>query len=156
MLELYTDGACRNNPGPGGYAFVIVKDEVEIKRDFGGLKDTTNNQMELLAVIKGLESIDLLKVNVNYITVYTDSMYIVDAVNKGWINNWSRKGWVRGKKLNKELKNRFLWVWLDNILNKFDSNGIDVKVEYIPGHSGHKWNELCDKLASEQAYGLFA
>ena len=137
MIEIYTDGSCIGNPGPGGYAAVITKNGKEIDRVAGKLKDTTNNQMELLGVIAALEKTSNVK---GKVIVYSDSKYIVDAINKKWIDKWKLQGWTRGKK---ELKNRFLWLWLDNLIDKFN-----IQFKYVKGHSGNKWNELADDIAT--------
>jgi ribonuclease HI len=135
MIELFTDGASRGNPGPGGYG-VVLKSGSHRKELSGGYLLTTNNRMELLAVIVGLEA---LKKNGSVITVYSDSSYVCDAVNKGWLFDWEKKGF--SKKKNPDLWERFLKIYR---LHK-------VKFVWIKGHAGHKENERCDVLAVEAA-----
>jgi len=135
MIELFTDGASRGNPGPGGYG-VVLKSVSHRKELSGGYLLTTNNRMELLAVIVGLEA---LKKNGSVITVYSDSSYVCDAVNKGWLFGWEKKGFL--KKKNPDLWERFLKIYR---IHK-------VKFVWIKGHAGHAENERCDVLAVEAA-----
>ncbi len=138
-VEIYTDGACLGNPGPGGWA-AILKANGHYKEISGGEGYTTNNKMELIAIIKGLE---LLKKRCN-VTVYTDSKYIHDAINKGWLDRWQRTNWMSASK--KPVKNRQLWERLVQLFSKHT-----VEVRWIRGHSGHTENERCDVLARKEA-----
>lgn len=131
MIRIFTDGAAQGNPGPGGYG-TILKFGSHVKELAEGFRLTTNNRMELLAVIIGLEAI---KKNDVPIMIYSDSKYVVDAVEKGWLWNWEKKNfkdkanvdlWLRYIPLHKKLKPRFTW---------------------IKGHAGHPENERCDQLA---------
>lgn len=131
MIELFTDGAASGNPGPGGYGAILRFKGVE-KELSEGFRLTTNNRMELLAVIKGLEA--LTKDNCP-VTVFSDSSYVVNAVEKGWLNNWLRTGF-KGK------KNADLWRRFNTVFKKHK-----VKFVWIRGHNGHPENERCDKLA---------
>lgn len=131
MIELFTDGASSGNPGPGGYG-AILRSGAHYKELSGGFRKTTNNRMELLAVIIGLES---LKNPGQEVMVYTDSKYVVDAVEKKWLFGWVTKNFA-GKK-NKDLWLRFLTAYR---LHK-------VKFKWIKGHAGHPENEICDRLA---------
>ena len=131
MIELFTDGASSGNPGPGGYG-TILRAGQHYREISGGFRKTTNNRMELLAVIIGLEA---LKKPGQEITVYTDSKYVADAVEKKWVFNWAAKNFA-GKK-NKDLWTRFLAVYK---LHK-------VRFQWIRGHAGHPENERCDRLA---------
>lgn len=133
MIELYTDGASRGNPGPGGYG-VLLRSGRYIKELSEGFLLTTNNRMELLAVIVGLEA---LKKSGSNVTVYSDSSYVCDAVNKGWLLKWEMKNFS-GK------KNRDLWIRFLSIYRQHN-----VKLVWIKGHSGHTENERCDTLAVE-------
>jgi ribonuclease HI len=148
MLEvtMYTDGACRGNPdGPGGYGVVLEYVDKEgklYKKELsGGYISSTNNRMELMAVLKGLEAI---KKPCN-IKIYSDSQYIVNAFNKGWLNNWILNNWKRGKK-KEPVKNDDLWKSIVKAKEKH-------KVEFIwvKGHAGHPQNERCDELATTAA-----
>jgi len=133
MIELFTDGASRGNPGPGGYG-VVLRSGSHYKELSAGFRKTTNNRMELLAVIVGLEA---LKKTGMEVTIYTDSKYVVDAVEKRWVFGWMAKGFA-GKK-NKDLWLRFLQLYK---LHK-------VRFQWIKGHAGHPENERCDRLAVE-------
>lgn len=131
MIELYTDGASKGNPGPGGFG-VILRAGQHYKEISAGFRKTTNNRMELLAVIVGLEA---LKKPGQSVTIYSDSKYVVDAVEKKWVFGWLQKGFA-GKK-NKDLWLRFLQVYkLHN-----------VRFVWVKGHAGHPENERCDQLA---------
>ena len=133
MVNIYTDGACRGNPGRGGYGIVMEWVGKPYKKEFSqGYVKTTNNRMELLAVIVGLEQI---KKDGFKITVYSDSKYVVDSVEKGWVFNWVKKGF-KGKK-NADLWKRFLKVFKKQ----------HVKFQWIKGHNDHPQNERCDALA---------
>lgn len=131
MIELFTDGASTGNPGPGGYA-AILRSGKYYKELAAGYRKTTNNRMELLAVIAGLEAI---KKPGQEVMVYSDSKYIVDAVGKKWVFGWLNKGFA-GKK-NKDLWLRFLSVY----------NLHQVHFNWVKGHAGHIENERCDVLA---------
>ncbi len=134
-INMYTDGASSGNPGPGGYG-VILKYKENIKELSGGFRKTTNNRMELKAVIEGLNSLkEKCKVN-----IYSDSKYIVDAVQLGWIFKWKNLGWKRKK--NQKLLNPDLWKEVFDLLQKHE-----VKFFWVRGHSGHQENERCDQLA---------
>ena len=135
MIELFTDGASKGNPGPGGYG-VILRSGKHYKELSGGYRKTTNNRMELMAVIVGLEQI---KTPGQEVMVYSDSKYIIDSVEKRWVFGWVSKGFA-GKK-NKDLWLRFLSLYkLHNI-----------KFKWIKGHAGHPENERCDELAVNAA-----
>ena len=130
-ITIFTDGAARGNPGPGGYGVVLQTDRHK-KELSEGYKMTTNNRMELLAVIVGLEA---LKFKGSEVVIYTDSKYIADAVNKGWLLEWERKAFR--KKKNSDLWKRFLKVYRQH----------DVTIRWVEGHSGIQGNERCDRLA---------
>ncbi|MCZ4244192.1 ribonuclease HI [Pedobacter punctiformis] len=131
MIEIYTDGAASGNPGPGGYG-TILRTGKHYKELSGGFRMTTNNRMELLAVIKGLEALKSLNQEV---MVYSDSKYVVDAVEKKWVFGWVTKGFKDKK--NKDLWMRFLELYK---LHK-------VRFTWIKGHNDHPENERCDRLA---------
>lgn len=146
-VEIYTDGAARGNPdGPGGYGTVLrytdSKGEVHEKELSQGYIKTTNNRMELLAAIRGLEA---LKTPCE-VDLYSDSKYLVDAFNQKWIDGWIAKGWKRGK--NEPVKNPDLWKALLKAMEPHKVNFIWVK-----GHNGHPLNERCDVLATSAADG---
>ncbi len=133
MIELFTDGASSGNPGPGGYG-VILRAGSHYKELSAGFRKTTNNRMELLAVIAGLEA---LKKPGMEVTIYSDSKYVIDAVEKGWVFAWRKKGFA-GKK-NPDLWLRFLQVYRLH----------QVRFVWVKGHAGHPENERCDRLAVE-------
>lgn len=137
---IYTDGGCSGNPGKGGYAAILTFGEHR-KELFGGYKLTTNNRMELMACIKGLEA---LKYPCE-VLVTSDSKYVVDAIEKGWAKKWQQNNWKRSNKLKAE--NTDLW----GILLKLTEIHV-TKFEWIKGHDGHPENERCDQLA-KQAFG---
>ncbi|NES06589.1 MAG: ribonuclease HI [Okeania sp. SIO2F4] len=134
-ITIYTDGACSGNPGPGGYGIVLLygKKRQELS---GGYKLTTNNRMELMAAIVGLEQLEFPSI----VTLYTDSKYIVDAVTKGWAKRWRANGWKRNKK--DKAMNPDLWGKLLDLCDKHQ-----VEFSWVRGHSGNIENECCDKLA---------
>ena len=136
--SLYTDGACRGNPGPGGWGAILVYGKYE-KEMSGGERETTNNRMELMAAISGLEA---LKEKCS-VTLYSDSKYIVDAYLEGWVESWRAKGWRRGKE---PLKNPDLWERLVALTDYHE-----VKFVWVKGHNGHSYNERCDALATSEA-----
>lgn len=131
QILLFTDGAAKGNPGPGGYG-VVLKFGKHQKELSEGFKETTNNRMELLAVIAGLEA---LTSNSHPVAIYSDSKYVVDAINKGWLSKWVKTGFK--KKKNIDLWQRFL-----PLQKKYD-----LSFHWIKGHAGHPENERCDELA---------
>ena len=134
-LDIYTDGACSGNPGKGGWGAVLVYKGAE-KEISGAEKQTTNNRMELTAVIKALQ---LLKEPCE-VNLTTDSKYVCDAVNKGWVYGWKKKGWIKSDK--KPALNVDLW---EELLEQLKIH--DVTFNWVKGHNGQPYNERCDKLA---------
>ena len=140
-VSLYTDGACRGNPGKGGWGAILVYGKFE-KEMSGGERVTTNNRMELMAAIEGLSA---LKEPCS-VTLYSDSKYLTDAFLEGWVEGWRAHGWKRGRD---ELKNPDLWQRL------YDLTKIhEVKFVWVKGHNGHSYNERCDVLATTFADGF--
>lgn len=147
QVEIFTDGSARGNPdGPGGYGVVMryvdslgIKHEKELSQ---GYYKTTNNRMELMAAIAGLEA---LKKPCD-VKLYSDSQYLVKAFNDGWLDSWIEKGWKRGK--NEPVKNIDLWKRLKALTDKHN-----VEFVWVKGHAGHTENERCDKLATDAASG---
>ena len=137
-VKLYTDGACRGNPGRGGWGAILVYGKFERELS-GGERETTNNRMELTAAIVGLEALK----EPCRVTLYSDSKYLVDAFLLGWVESWRAHGWRRGRD---ELKNPDLWARLYELTNIHEVNFVWVK-----GHNGHDYNERCDKLATAYA-----
>ncbi|NLB81460.1 MAG: ribonuclease HI [Clostridiaceae bacterium] len=136
-VKIYTDGACSGNPGPGGWG-AILKYNDKIKEICGSQGQTTNNRMELTAAIEGLsaltESCD--------VTLYSDSKYLVDAINNGWVFNWEKKNWMKNR--TEQVPNSDLWKKLIKLLKEHK-----VEFEWVRGHNGHPENERCDKLATK-------
>ncbi len=131
VISIYTDGACSGNPGPGGYGIVLISGNFR-KEVSQGYRKTTNNRMELLAVIVALE---MLKVEGSDVTIYTDSKYVSEAVNQKWIYGWVKKGF-------KKVKNPDLWKRFLNIFPKHN-----VRIVWVKGHADNKENNVCDVLA---------
>lgn len=135
-LKIYTDGSSRGNPGPGGYGAVLLWGDAQ-KELSGGYRLTTNNRMELLAVIKALES--LKKRNIS-VTIYTDSQYVVNSIEKKWLDNWIKTDFKGGK------KNKDLWIHFYALSKHFT-----LKFIWVKGHAQNKWNNRCDELATSAA-----
>lgn len=136
-VEIFTDGACSGNPGPGGWG-VVLRFGAHEKELSGGEKETTNNRMELTAAIMGLSALkEECKVR-----LVTDSKYVADGITKGWAESWKNNGWRKADK--KPALNVDLWEKLLDLLQKHE-----VTIEWVKGHAGHPENERCDKLAVE-------
>ncbi|MBK6340982.1 MAG: ribonuclease HI [Bacteroidetes bacterium] len=135
MISIYTDGAARGNPGPGGYGTILLY-QGHKKEISGGFRLTTNNRMELMAVIIGLES---LKNEKETVTIYSDSKYVVDSIAKRWVFGWEKKGFLNKK--NPDLWKRFLVVYRKHT----------VHIEWVKGHADNEWNNRCDELATAAA-----
>lgn len=134
-VTIYTDGACKGNPGPGGWAAVLKQGDVE-KEISGGEPNTTNNRMELTAVISALQALKYPCI----VELYSDSKYVIDALSKGWARNWKRKGWMRNEK--EKALNPDLW---ETLLSLVDIH--DVRYHWVKGHATNKYNNRCDELA---------
>ncbi len=141
-VNAYTDGACRGNPGRGGWGAILVYGSAE-KELSGGERETTNNRMELSAVIAALSALK----EPCEVTITTDSQYVVNAIEKRWLEGWQKNGWRKsdkGKVLNVDL-----WQKLSALLEKHS-----VSFVWVKGHNGHPYNERCDKLATDYADGI--
>ena len=139
-VDLYTDGACSGNPGAGGWGFVLLcKTKEKDKKMSGYEENTTNNRMELMAVIEGIKAI---KKTCN-LTIYTDSAYVYNAFTQGWINNWLQNGFKNAQK--KPVANKELWLELLSLIEKHN-----VKLVKVKGHSDNVYNNICDKLATDE------
>lgn len=132
-VNLYTDGACRGNPGPGGWGAILVYGRYE-KELSGGERETTNNRMELMAAISGLSALK----EPCRVTLYSDSKYLTEAYLQGWVYSWEKANWRAGK-----VKNPDLWQQLLSLTRKHE-----VKFVWVKGHAGHEYNERCDALAT--------
>ena len=135
MINIYTDGACRGNPGDGGWG-VLIKYENTSKEIYGGEKNTTNNKMELKAAIEGLKALNESCI----VNLTTDSKYVMQGITS-WIDNWKKNNWKSSTK--KDVKNKDLWLLLDKHVSMHE-----VKWFWVKGHSGHEENEIADTLAN--------
>jgi ribonuclease HI len=143
VIEAFTDGACRGNPGPGGWG-VLLRFNGHEKRLFGGEAETTNNRMELMAVIKALESLN----RQCEVKVTSDSQYVLKGINE-WMDNWKKRGWKTAAK--KPVKNVDLWQRLDKAQESHK-----IEWTWVRGHSGHIENEIADELANQAIDELMA
>lgn len=140
---IYTDGACLGNPGEGGWAAIIINDKLKTeKKIFGSELSTTNNRMELTAVIKSLSSLP----NGSKVNIVTDSKYVINGI-ESWIINWKKNNWRGSNK--KEVKNKELWILLDKA-----TENLQIKWNWVKGHSGNKYNDEVDQLARTEAIKL--
>ena len=137
IVNLYTDGACKGNPGPGGWGVVIIKNGKPVDEIYGGETNTTNNRMELLAVIHGLNQIE----KADMVRVNTDSMYVKNGITS-WINKWVENGWKTAAK--KDVANKDLWLKLQSIVETRK-----ITWNWVRGHSGDTGNERADFLANK-------
>lgn len=138
-VEIFTDGACKGNPGPGGWGAILRYGDKE-KEISGGERETTNNRMEISAVLKALKCLKEPCV----VTLYSDSQYVCNAIKLGWAKKWQRNNWMRNK--TEPALNSDLW---EDILKLCDIH--KVEVVWVKGHSGHPENERCDRLAVAEA-----
>ena len=136
QVIIYTDGACRGNPGPGGWGALIQYEGTE-KEVYVGLEETTNNQMELSAAIQGLKALN----ESCHVDLFTDSKYVMDGITN-WIHNWKKNNWKTAAK--KEVKNKELWQQLDQLMEHHE-----VQLHWVKGHSGDAGNEIADLLANK-------
>lgn len=136
-VVIYTDGACKGNPGPGGWGVILTAPGIPNKELFGGEAHTTNNRMELLAAIKGLEA---LRRDGSNVELHTDSQYVVKGCSE-WLDGWKRNGWRTSTR--KPVVNQDLWQIMDALLNKHN-----VTLKWVKGHAGHDMNERADVLAN--------
>jgi ribonuclease HI len=136
VVEIYSDGACRGNPGPGGWG-AVLRYNLKEKELWGGEASTTNNRMELMAAIRALEALKRR----SRVKLYTDSLYVMKGISQ-WIHDWKRKGWRTADK--KPVKNEDLWRRLDEL-----AGGHDIEWHWVRGHAGHPENERADRLANK-------
>lgn len=150
-IRIFTDGACSGNPGPGGWGAVILL-ENEVHHISGGDKNTTNNRMELKAVIESLRlALDIC--NPTAIDIHSDSAYVVNAITNGWLTKWKFNNWRTVK--SEEVKNKDLWLQLDKLFYRHKmlvdvSPFKEIKFIKVKGHAGNKYNELCDQMAKRE------
>lgn len=151
---IYADGACSGNPGPGGYAFIIMNEKGLNLKVSGYRENATNNQMELTAIVRALVHIKQLENRCREkqnVTIYSDSAYCVNAIEEGWIYTWHSNGWRT--KSGREVKNIELWLELYRFLK---NTKMKIKAVKVKGHSGNKYNELVDKAAKDAIKNLNA
>lgn len=141
-IEIYTDGGAINNPGPGGYGVVILVDDTS-KELSGGYRYTTNNRMELMACIKGIEALPTRK---RKVALFSDSKYVVNGFSKGWAKGWRKRKWMKSD--GKPAVNPDLWKKLLDL-----TEGLNISFQWVKGHAGHPLNERCDQLAVQSARG---
>lgn len=147
-VRIFTDGACSGNPGTGGWAALIAFNDKQ-KMISGNEEITTNNRMELLAVVRSLmKIINVYRNEVEELVIISDSAYVVNAINKNWMRSWKEKGWKTSS--DKDIKNVDLWRRLNSLLEILDVLEIQVSFEKVKGHSGNYFNELVDKEARNQ------
>lgn len=147
-VRIFTDGACSENPGPGGWA-AVFNTANKCSTISGNEKITTNNRMELKAVIEAFKRVLIKNKNAEY-ELYSDSAYVVNSINNGWIDKWQQNNWKTTK--NDDVKNRDLWEEFAYLKNKVESLGIYIQIIKIKGHAGNTFNELVDKLAKEESF----
>ncbi|MBL7005768.1 MAG: ribonuclease HI [Spirochaetia bacterium] len=142
-IEIYTDGGCSGNPGPGGWAYVLITDDGTVITNSGSSMLTTNNKMELTAVIRALESVSRNPLNAPLnLIVHTDSQYVKNGITT-WIHSWVRNGWRTAAK--KEVKNKELWLELQQV-----AENLKIEWKWVKGHAGVEHNELCDTLVQKE------
>ncbi|MCL2277161.1 MAG: ribonuclease HI [Treponema sp.] len=149
-LKIFTDGGCSGNPGPGGWAYVMVIQTFQgtriLSREKGAEKETTNNRMEMTAVINALRALKTRTDVPRQAVIYTDSQYVKKGITE-WIHTWKRNSWKTSDK--KPVKNRELWIELDSLAAEFP-----LKWEWIKGHAGNEYNEMCDAMTQEAIAGV--
>lgn len=139
-LDVFTDGGCSGNPGPGGWAYVILNEGSLISYSSGGLRNTTNNVMELTAVISAIKACKLI--GDTEISISTDSQYVKNGITT-WILNWKKNGWKTSSK--DPVKNKELWEELDNL-----NSSSNITFNWVKGHAGIQYNEMCDSLVQKE------
>lgn len=147
VYDIYTDGACSGNPGKGGYAFVIVCNDKPKLKLYGHKEHTTNNCMELTAIVRAIkhaQSQYYESPGINDFKIYSDSAYCVNSINQGWVKFWRANNWIT--KSGEPIKNRELW---EELLSMLESRKYKISFVKVKGHSGNKWNEMVDYLAKQ-------
>jgi len=144
-FKIYTDGGCSGNPGPGGWAYVMVQQTFQgtqvVAKEKGSEKDTTNNRMELTAVIMALRALKTMTGVPRQAALLTDSQYVQKGITE-WIRNWKRNAWRTADK--KPVKNQDLWMELDSLASEFP-----IQWEWVKGHAGNEYNEMCDAMTQD-------
>ena len=142
ILEIYTDGGCTGNPGPGGWAAILLADPDEPLEISGFERETTNNRMELTAVISALEKVQSSFDTTGLIRIYTDSQYVQKGISQ-WMKGWEARGWKTAA--GKPVKNKDLWLKLKAL-----NDSLNVEWKWVKGHDGNIWNERCDELVARE------
>lgn len=151
IVRLYTDGACLGNPGPGGWA-IVANTPYKCVKYWGGEQHTTNNRMELIAVLECIKKVlKTRRKDVNF-EIYSDSAYVLNAINNKWLYGWAKAGWVTKQK--DPVKNQDLWEQVLTCLQAINDSKIDITFIKVKGHSGDQFNELCDSLARSAAQNV--
>jgi ribonuclease HI len=154
LLHIYTDGGCSGNPGPGGWAYVMVLDTFQGRKiadeRYGAEKNTTNNRMELTAVIESLAALKTMSDVPRQAAVYTDSQYVQKGITE-WINLWKRNSWRTSDK--KPVKNQDLWLRLDTLAATLSAE-FSISWNWIKGHAGNEFNEYCDAMTQKAIASL--
>ncbi len=140
-IDIYTDGGCSGNPGPGGWAYVIIDGKAIIDENWGAEAHTTNNRMELTAALEGLNRVAELGIKADTFTVHTDSQYLQKGISE-WIKNWKKNNWKTSSK--GAVKNQELWIALDTI-----TSYMKIHWKWVKGHAGNTYNERCDRMTQE-------
>lgn len=146
-VRIYTDGACSGNPGPGGWA-VVFNTHNDCETLSGHELETTNNRMELMAVVKACERVLSGKVRGTSFELFSDSAYVVNAINNDWLHRWQKNGWktTRGE----DIKNKDLWVRFSKVYARLGQKGVRVHITKIKGHAGNAFNEYVDQIAKDE------
>lgn len=146
-VRIFTDGACSENPGPGGWAAVFNTDK-DCKVLQGHDVQTTNNRMELTAIVKAMEKVYNNGKAKNIYELYSDSAYVVNAVNHSWVDAWEKNGWKTTR--SKDIKNKDLWQRYVEVRNGLKAKDIELEIKKVKGHAGNSFNEYADKIAKEE------
>lgn len=147
FISIYTDGSCSENPGPGGWS-VVLNLEDECKTFSGGERNTTNNRMELTAVIEAVKRVMRLSLTDTFV-IYSDSAYVINSINNGWLDRWKTIGWKTTQ--GHDIKNRDLWEELDAALICSAVAGYNIFFKKVKGHNGNAFNELADSIAKKES-----
>lgn len=148
IIRVFTDGACSGNPGAGGWAAIFNEKEKTVS--FSGNEiDTTNNKMELLAVVKALKKIKSMNKNRTQFEIHSDSAYVINAINLKWVYKWKMNGWKTTR--NAPVKNQSLWKELIRLMAEIEGSGRTITFVKVKGHAGNTFNEFADRLAREEA-----
>ncbi len=151
MIKVYTDGACSGNPGPGGWAYIVCQDEEIKHRSGGGNERTTNNRMELTAIVKALEEMERMpneKGNTMVFQILSDSAYVINAINNHWLGCWQSNGWKTSK--GEKVKNSDLWQEFLRLRNECKKQMKVLMFEKVKGHAGNYFNEWVDSMARSE------